>query len=150
MHPDGSRQGLDALREYIEEHVSGKSLGPLIGQFNEAILSNDKDLIALELKELVDARNTLVHYFYRNKHFDLLRPGGAQAAIAYLDEQYELFQGWSELFRKASLAVLAALRASNPKIAAEFGQCLDRLVALLPESLRNLVAAVNETQRSQP
>jgi len=136
MHPDGSKKGLDAMREYVES-ISNKSLGVLIGQFNEA-MSGDKDLIAPELKALVDARNDLVHHFYRNTQFDLLAPDAAERALAYLDAQHHQAREWAELFRVQAGVVLLAIMETSPKAAAEFGQYRDRLIAQLPDSLKGL------------
>jgi hypothetical protein len=91
VHPDGSKKGGPAMRKYRKRRVKKKSLGLLVGQFNEAV-SSDRELIELELQALVDARNVLVHRFHSNEHFDLTAPNGAAAAIAYLDEQHERFR----------------------------------------------------------
>jgi hypothetical protein len=115
IHPDGSKNGADAMREYAEHRVSDKSLGLLIEQFKQAA-TGDKELIAQELKSFVDARNQLVHHFHRNPSFDLTAPDGATAALAYLDEQYERTSEWVDIFRANSAALLLVLMETNPRL----------------------------------
>ncbi len=135
LHPDGSKKGLDAMRKYRDK-TSDKSLGVLIGHYTES-LDGDRELIAAELKALVDSRNDLMHYFFRNERFNLLAPDGAAAALKYLDEQYAHAQEWAEIFRVLSLATVLALMESDPKVGAEFEQYRDKLIAQLPDSLRD-------------
>ncbi|HLF10848.1 MAG TPA: hypothetical protein VJA26_06505, partial [Gammaproteobacteria bacterium] len=105
VHPDSSKNGAQAMREYTERRVSDKSLGFLIEQFKQAA-NGDAQMLAEELEAFVDARNELVHHFYRNPRFDLRGPDGVPAALAYLDEQYERARAWADVFRAQAIAVL--------------------------------------------
>lgn len=127
-HPEGSRNGVEAMRKYAEDQVSGKPLGLLIEQFNQSV-EGDKQLIAQELKAFVDARNQLVHHFYRNPAFDLRTPDGVTAALTYLDDQYRQTCEWAHIFRAQAAGVLLALMDSNPKLAAELEQYREQLLA---------------------
>jgi hypothetical protein len=128
IHPDGSRNGAEAMREYAETSVSGKTLGPLIEQFNQAA-DGDKQLLARDLKAFVDARNQLVHHFNRNPRFDLKTSDGATAALAYLDEQYQRARDWADIFRAHSSALLLALMEANPMLASELAPYREQLLA---------------------
>jgi hypothetical protein len=132
VHPDGSRNGAEAMLEYAQDRVSKKSLGLLIEQFKQAA-DGDKQLLGQELEAFVDARNELVHHFYRNPSFNLTAPDGATAALAYLDEQYQRAREWAEIFRAHSAALLLALMETNPKLAAELAPYRERLRAHVSE-----------------
>ena len=132
IHPEGSKNGVDAMHEYARRRIADKSLGLLIEQFKQAA-DGDKHLIAEELKAFVDTRNELVHRFYRNPSFDLAAPGGATAALAYLDEQFQRAREWAAIFRAHSAALLLALMETDPKLAAELAPHRDRLTSQLSE-----------------
>jgi hypothetical protein len=134
IHPDGSKNGAEAMREYAESRVSDKSLGLLMEQFKQAA-AGDKELMAHELKAFVDARNQLVHHFYRNPSFDLTAADGATAALAYLDEQYQRTRDWADIFRAHSAALLLALMETNPQLAAKLAPYRERLLAQAPRSI---------------
>jgi hypothetical protein len=133
IHPDGSKNGADALRDYAERNVAKKPLGLLIDQFAEAA-EGDKQPLVQDLEAFVIARNELVHHFYRNPSFNLTSPDGASAAVAYLDQQYEQAREWVRIFRAQVAAVLLALMESNPKLAAELAPHRDKLMAQLSRS----------------
>lgn len=128
FHPDGARNGMDAMRAYAEHNVAKKPLGFLIDQFEEAA-EGDKQLLVGELKAFLNARNELVHHFYRNPAFNLTAPDGATAALAYLDGQYEQTREWARLFRAQVAVVLSALMESSPKLAAEWAPHCEKLLA---------------------
>ena len=121
------------MRRYRENRVGRQTLGPLIEEFKGAVnFGPDREPRERELTALVEARNDLVHGFYRNSAFNLLAADAAGQAIAYLDEQYAQFISWGELFREQSLAVLSALVHTHPQRAAEFGEHRDQIMAKLP------------------
>jgi len=133
IHPDGSKKGADAMRDYVERSIARKPLGLLIDQFEEAA-EGDKQRLVQELKAFVIARNDFVHHFYRNRSFDLTSPTGADAAIAYLDEQYEQTREWARIFRALVAALLLALMESDPKLATELAPHREKLLAQLSRS----------------
>ena len=128
IHPEGSKNGGDAMRAYVKRNVAKKPLGFLIDQFEEAA-QGDKEELVHDLKAFVDARNDLVHHFYRNPAFNLTTPDGANAALAYLDEQYDQTREWVRIFRAQAAAVLLALMERNPELAAEFAPHREKLLA---------------------
>lgn len=134
VHPDGSKQGAEPMRVYAEGSVSDRTLGPLIEQFKQAAKTDDKQLLAQDLMAFVDARNELVHHFYRNPAFDLTAANGATAALAYLDEQFRRAREWGNIFRDYAAAVLLALMEKNPKLAAELAPHRERLLAQAPRT----------------
>lgn len=133
IHPDGSKNGADAMRAYVKRNVAKKPLGLLIEQFEEAA-QGDKHGLVQDLKAFVDARNELVHHFYRNPAFNLTTPDGANAALVYLDEQLEQTREWVRIFGAQAAAVLLAFMESNPELAAEFAPHREKLLALVRRS----------------
>jgi hypothetical protein len=133
LHPDGSKKGADAMRDYAKRSVAKKPLGLLIDQFEEAA-EGDKQRLVQELKAFVIARNELVHHFYRNPSFNLTSPDGVSAAVAYLDAQYEQAREWARIFRAHVAAVLLALMERNPKLASELAPHREKLMAQLSRS----------------
>src|SRR5690606_17962002 len=130
-HPKGSRKGPDALGNYREGRIDGETLGLLIKQFKQAV-AGDVEQIKIELKEFLDARNELVHHFYRNPRFYLFNAEGAHTAVTYLDEQHERTRGWVSLFRQQSAAVLLLLIDNNPHFKEKYSMHRAVLIERLP------------------
>ena len=133
LHPDGSKKGADAMRDYAERRVAKKPLGLLIDQFEEAA-EGDKQPLVQELRAFVIARNELVHNFCRNPSFNLTSPDGVRAAVAYLDAQYEQAREWARIFRATGAAVFLALMERNPELTSKLAPHREKLMAQLSRS----------------
>lgn len=131
-HPEGGAKGADAMREYREQHVSGKSLGLLIAQFKASITCTP-DHLDSGLARVLASRNELAHEFYVK--FDFTSPNAVTDALEYLDQQYQDAEEWAEIFRTQSLILLRILVETEPAIAAEFGASREKILELLPRSL---------------
>ncbi|HVZ37306.1 MAG TPA: OST-HTH/LOTUS domain-containing protein [Polyangiaceae bacterium] len=133
LHPDGGAKGAEALRAYAAG-IERSTLGPLVEEF-KARCGGTPEWSADKLTELVDARNELLHHFYRHDRFSLLTPNGLADALVCLDEQHVAAQEWHEVLRVQSLLLLLVLVDTNEAVAAQFGEHRERLLAQLPASV---------------
>jgi hypothetical protein len=65
----------------------------------------------------------------------LLKPDGAEQAIAYLDRQFRDAEEWAKIIRTQSLMVLLILMISSPTMAADYGQYFEKLMQQLPTGI---------------
>jgi hypothetical protein len=139
-HPDAGAQGQEALKRFREKHVTKKSLGSLIEKYRQSIRWSE-EVVNDELDQLLNDRNSLVHYFYQLQKVDLLSPNGCEQACVYLDEQFNATEEWYRAIMAQSLFVLVALIDKNPELTEQYGLYRDRLIKRL-ESFEDVVVSV--------
>jgi len=117
-----------------QARVRKMRLGRLIDEFKRAAEQLDSYWVS-ELQKVLDARNELVHEFYRNPHFSLLSQEGASRALAYLNEQHQATDEWHKALRTQGTVLLINVIDANPNLASEYARHRERLIASLPPSM---------------
>jgi hypothetical protein len=130
IHPDGSSKGLEAFGKYREK-VTSKTLGSLIGEFDESF-EIPAGFFDQKLEKLVEARNQLVHHFFQLTRVDPSGPSGIGEILIYLDTQFKEAEELYEFMRHQSLAVLLAILDSSSVNNAEFKKLHERILQALP------------------
>jgi hypothetical protein len=94
MHPRGARAGADAFEDFRNE-IEKETLGKVAKLLVQSMESEDIEVIRSQVKNMVDARNELVHHFA--ERFKTGTEAGSREAILWLDEQYEFCKPFADM-----------------------------------------------------
>lgn len=131
IHPEAHKDGLDGFKRLRAEAASG-TLGGLATLFKGAVTPDPPDIIEQRLRQLVDARNDLVHNFLRLPQFDWLSPDSIDAANEYLDKQFAESEFIHRLIRETAVATLREILASPAYTGADLAESRERLETIIP------------------
>ena len=134
VHPEAHGGGLEAFMRMRTETANG-TLGILVGRYKEAIKTEPPELFDEELQKLVDARNELVHKFLRLPGIDWMSPDSIDAAIQYLDKQFEACQFIYEFVRANTGALLREILAAPAYDGTEFETFRAKVDAMIPAAV---------------
>jgi hypothetical protein len=117
IHPDGSAAGADAFTTFKSE-LQRNPLGLVAKRLAEATDSSDPAGFLAYLRQVVDARNELMHHFFQQAD-DPASEEGCRAVITWLDQQHSLCMPLLELSRKLAVAVLHSLERQAEELGEE-------------------------------
>jgi hypothetical protein len=111
IHPAAHAEGLPGFKAMLDD-LSDKPLGVIIEKYKESVETDQPDLLAQELKRVLDARNELIHHFFYLPSVDLRTLDGIREAIRYLDEQFQSLEGTYRVIHSMSAAVMLRVLSS--------------------------------------
>jgi hypothetical protein len=118
----------------LRDRLNGQTLGVLVRDV-EPLLNIPDGYLDASIKQVVDARNELVHHFMAPGKRDLTSSSGLQAAITYLDQQYQEAKEIAQIAASLNSAVLIARVRAMPERDSELELLLEQLVAAVPENV---------------
>lgn len=117
IHPNGSAAGHDAFTT-LNSELRRNPLGIVAKRLAEATGSSDPASFVAYLRQVVDARNELMHHFFQQAD-DPSSEEGCRALISWLDKQHSLCMPLLDLSRKLAVAVLHSLERQAEELGEE-------------------------------